>query len=69
MLKQVKSDVRVAIRDINDNPPYFMCAPYQKLVSEVGIYNYISKSIQASHAGEIYHIQIRYLFVQIQVRS
>ena len=32
---QVISNVRVAIRDVNNHAPYFMCAPYFKTVSEV----------------------------------
>ena len=33
---QVISNIRVAIRDVNNHAPYFMCAPYFKTVSEVG---------------------------------
>lgn len=31
----VTSDVIVAIQDVNDNVPFFMCAPYYKKVNEV----------------------------------
>ena len=34
-LFQASSNIIVAINDVNNNPPYFMCSPYSKHISEV----------------------------------